>query len=390
MSCRSEAPGADPSAVANAIEGASLVQLLPRPDGDALAAAGILARALEGHSIPYQIAPAATREARIERAQASDTAAVTVALGSLAAVDHSLSAADGTVSIDAAAIADRLGAAYPPELALAGSSAAGGVPGDDDSDWLLDRAKARGLTRRPGVAVPVDDLVDGLAHSLRCHAEWSGEPEAVASALTRLSLGGDPRQSDTFDESDHRTIASLAAIDATETETQERSAATIGRLLRPYATPAAPFETLGGYADVLDATARERPGVAVALAVGGDVREAALAAWRRHAQTVHQALEAASTGRYDGYVVARIDGSSVVSTAKLCRDVIAPEPVVVAVGATSVGIATRNGTDAAELTRELATALDGAATASSRYGYVEAAETPVDERHVVEIAREVL
>ncbi|MFB6160835.1 MAG: exonuclease RecJ, partial [Haloferacaceae archaeon] len=99
-----------------------------------------------------------------------------------------------------------------------------------------------------------------------------------------------------------------------------------------------PFATLGGYADVLDAVAREAPGVGVALALGGrgdvDPREAALEAWRRHATAVHGHLRAATTARYDGAYVARVETATLgrlVTAAGLLRDFRSPEPVALAV-----------------------------------------------------------
>jgi hypothetical protein len=287
-------------------------------------------------------------------------------------------------------VANELGVDVAPELALAGVIASGEVPGSDDTEWLLDRAKQRDLTRRPGVAVPVSDLVDGVAHSLLYHADWSGSRDAVATVLEEFAVDSDPRRGEEFDEDDHRAVASAVAIDATETTTPERAATTIGRALRPYVTRRGPFETLGGYADVLDAVARQQPGIAVAQAVGGDVREPALAAWRTHARQVHEAIETSSTGRYDGYVVARVGDAPVVSTAQLYRDTVAPEPLVVAVGTNTVGLAARHDTDARRPTEALTDALDGTTTATRRYGFVSTNSTGIDERTVIETLREVL
>jgi hypothetical protein len=388
-SCRSEPTATDVAAVARDLADASLVRLVPRPDGDAVAATGVLARALDHRSVPYQITPALTRQARRESIGRGDDATLSVALGPLTAADCSLGAGDGTLSSVAARVADELGAEVPSVLALAGAVAAGAVPGGDDTAWLLDHENGPERSPRPGVGVPTGDLVDGLAHTLLCHADWSGSPEATAAALDALSVDGDPRQAATLDEDDHRTIASLVSIDATDTARPERAATTIGRVLRPYVTPEGPFETLGGYADVLDAVSRAQPGVAAALAVGGDCRESALAAWRAHASKAHDGLRAASIGRYDGYVVARVDGAPVVSTAQLCRDVAAPEPLAVAVDADAVGLAARPETDAIRPTEALAEALDGAVTATARYGFVTTDGTAVDERTVIDTLREV-
>jgi len=383
---RPSVPSADVEAIAEQLTSASLVRLLPRPDGDAVAAAGVIARALDQLGTPFQVSTGQTRDARAEHVDRGDDAMLSVAVGPLEVSDLSIPAGQTPLAVVATEVAEELGATYPPELALAGVVAAGRSPGSDDHG-LLEQAHERGLARRPGVAVPTTDLADGIAHSLLVHAPWSGSREAAAAALGSLGLDGKPTDSATLDEHDHRTIASLVAIEATDAPAPERAAETIGRVVAPYATPQAPFETLGGYADVLDAVARERPGLATGFAIGGDVREQVLDAWRAHARLVHAGLEASSTGRYDGYVVVRLDDTPVVSAAKLCRDVAAPEPLVVAVGTDTVGIAAQQGADTTSVTHAIANAIGGSVTAASQYGFV-SSEAPIDERAVIETVRE--
>jgi hypothetical protein len=386
-SCRPGPSSAAVEAIAERLASASLVRFLCRPDGDAVAATGVLARVLDQLGTPFQVSTGTTRRPREDHCDRGDDSTLTVGIGPLETAEVSLSGETVPLSVLAASVAEELDTDVSPELALAGVVAAGRAPGSSALD-LLDRAHERGLARRPGVAVPPTDLTDGIAHSMWFHATWSGSPEETRAALDDLALDGTPTESGTLDEDDHRTIASRVSIEATDTPAPQRAAETIGRAVAPYATPQGPFETLGGYADVLDAVARERPGVATALAVGGDVRETALDAWRAHARRVHEGLRTATTGRYDGYVVARIDDAPVVSTAQLCRDVAAPEPLVVAVDTDMIGLAARNEADAAPVTRAVADAIDGTTTATGRYGLV-VSDGPVDERTVIDTVREV-
>ncbi len=120
----------------------------------------------------------------------------------------------------------------------------------------------------------------------------------------------------------------------------QRAATAVERALRPYRTDG-PFATLGGYADVLDALAERAPGVAVALVVGSNSREAALEHWRDHGRASHAAVREATTARYSGVLVARTDGP-LASVARLLRDFRSPEPTVLAV---SEGTAATAATD---------------------------------------------
>jgi hypothetical protein len=101
--------------------------------------------------------------------------------------------------------------------------------------------------------------------------------------------------------------------------------------VRPYHVEG-PFETLGGYADVLTALADRAPGLAVALIVGSDSRAAALEVWRTHGRAVHAAVRDADTARYSGLIVGRVTEPTA-TVARLLRDYRAPEPAVLAVGA---------------------------------------------------------
>jgi hypothetical protein len=200
--------------------------------------------------------------------------------------------------------------------------------------------------------VPTTDRVDGLAHSTLVTGPFSGTVESAGELLA--DIDGDPT-----DEGTHRTVGSLVALAvAGDPEGTDRGAEAVERVLRPYV--GGPFETIGGYADVLDAVARERPGLAVALAVGGADTETALRTWRDHGRQAHAALQNAKTGRYDGLFVVRCDGPAPVDTvARLVRDFRSPEPVVLVVGDGEAAAVGPGDAAVGETTRTGALAVDG-------------------------------
>ncbi|WP_418284382.1 exonuclease RecJ [Halorubrum sp. DTA46] len=374
-----------PDALADVLVDAPFVRLVATDDGDALAAAGLLARALRAVGTPFQV--------RISRdpvpVASDDTVAVTIGT---TRGPHAIPGAARPASVDAFATARALGVDPDPVVALAGVVAAGSVPGTDGSGDALDAADSAGsIRRRPGVALPTADLADGLAASTLIRVPYSGDSDAASDAVNGLGLPAD------LDADAHRRLASLVAVDVADADgASARAASAVERALRPYAIAenAAPFETVGGYADVLDALAREAPGTGVALALDADssetLRTAALDAWRTHGVAAHRALDAATISRYDGCVVARLDvagdgddtdgrdddasTAAVLSTvARLVRDFRSPEPVAVAVDESSGTLAAaataggRTADDAAtepiglgDACRSVATEFDGA------------------------------
>ncbi|WP_207590260.1 exonuclease [Halomontanus rarus] len=365
---------ADVESLAAAVESADFVRVIARADGDSLAASGVLARALDRRTIPFQVSVATTIGERTTRATDGDDLTLVVGVSD-ASSDRTrhLESSDRPTSLLACDLVGELedegeaeqekeqeqeGTAGPdPVLALAGAFAAGVEPGAGETEWLLESAIDRGLVvRRPGVAVPTDDLADGLAYTTQCRAPWSGDLESVRGVLEDIGLSqSNSRSSDGSDsdidadsntvleDDDHRRLGSVVALDVVGHEdVSTRGATAIGRLLRPYETPTASagFTTIGGYADVLEATAEHAPGLGVALAMGHDVRESALEVWRDHGRRAHAALDAASTGRYDGLFVVGIDDGPVESVARLAAAFRSPEPLVLAIGDGEAAVAT--------------------------------------------------
>jgi hypothetical protein len=349
-----------PADVAAQLQAATFVRLLPRRDGDAVAAAGLLADALD---VPYQIRPVATEAERGDAAAAGDPEDTVVCLGGTPTVDAdaALAATDGPVSPAAYAVATTVGRSPDPVLALAGCVAGGRPP--DAADLALEAAQDAGLVdRRAGVAVPTDDVADGLANTTLVYSTLSGD---VGAARERLA---DCDRAERVDE--RQAVASLLALASVESEAATpRAATTVERALRPYATPDARFATVGGYADVLDAAARSRPGLAVGLAVGGDVRETALEAWRAHGQTVHAALDAEADHHDDLAVVyANVAPAHAESVARCYRDFRADRATVLVIGDAVAGVATDEGAPA--IVEAARSAMAGAGSATADTGLV--------------------
>jgi hypothetical protein len=340
--------------IARQLRDSGFVRLVAAANGDAIAAAGQLARALDGMTIPYQ-----TSVSRVPTTAKRDTDAdMTVALGRHSAhADVTIGVESRSASRAAYAIADELDAETTQllPLALAGIIAAGNYPDGE----VLSQANSHGIERRPGVAIPTDTVVDGLAHSLLVHAPFSGDTERVTDAFSDLPAG----------EDSHRMLASLVALAVAEDDDGTvRGATRIERFLRPLA--GGPFGTIGGYADVLDATAREQPGVALSVAFGHDDHEAALTAWRQHARRAHEAVQSAKTGRYDGLFVARCDKNVPVGTvARLLQDFRSPEPCVLVVAdGQAVAVTPGEGQDIGKQMAETAATVDGVGAGTVTHG----------------------
>ncbi|WP_158057465.1 exonuclease RecJ [Halorussus halophilus] len=348
------------SDVAAVLGESAFVRVLTRADGDCLAAAGLLAHALREQGVPYQVRVArfgATSEASAE----SDDTIVTVGLD--CAADATLESDATPASVTAFDAANELEASPDVTLALAGVIAGGHPPGAGESAHLLESG---GFEQRPGVGIPTDDLADGLAHTTLAHADYSGDAGAVQATLAELGLPAE------LDESAHRKIASefaLATIDAPQANA--RAADAVERALRPHETPAGPFATLEGYADVLDSVARERPGTGVALALGHEARDPALAAWRDHAQAAHAALAEGTTGRYDGLFVLRTEDAPVETVARLLRDFRSPEPIALVVGDGVAAAAASEDCGVGATMSDAAGATEGTGGGTARRGYAE-------------------
>lgn len=317
-----------PSDVARRCNEAGFVRVMAAADGDAVAAAGLLGRAMTAAGIPFHAS--VHRVADVTR---STDAGLTVGLG----CDRGDIALTGVpVSSTAYEIAAELGSDPDPILALAGVIAAGMAPAEE-AEGLLETATESGLVeRQPGVVIPTTDLIDGLAHSTMIHTSFSGDVDSAGTILADIDRG----------EADRRHLASLVALAGID-DAPPRAASAVERAIRPLETDE-PFATVGGYADVLEASANEQPGTALALALGHGGRAGALETWRDHATRVHAAVRSADFARHRGLVVVRTDTGAVRTIARLVLNYRSPEPIVVVTTDDAAGIAT-DGTPARSL-----------------------------------------
>ncbi|MFB6109650.1 MAG: hypothetical protein ABEJ60_02095 [Halodesulfurarchaeum sp.] len=310
----------EPAGLAGELRGAHLVRIVSRADGDGLAAAAILGRALGELGIPrhLSLSPAAAGAApRLEEAGTP----VTLGFPDLNRTCRSASAARCAYDV-----ARELGIEPDPGLALAGSVAAGVEP----QGRPLEAGRERGMSTRPGLAIPTGDLATGLAHTGYLHASFSGDVAAARDFLAELGLpeepGADARE----------RLASAVALDATDAPTS-RAATAIERALAPRTSPTA-FETIGGYADVLTAAAALEPGRALAALLGSADRETLLDLWTEYGAALHEGVEAVTA---DGAVATgRVEAIPPREVARLARDFAVAADRVYVVGPDSLALAT--------------------------------------------------
>ncbi len=236
-----------------------------------------------------------------------------------------------------------------------------------ESEWILETAQERGLVeQRPGSQFQLG-IRSTESHTRRVSARRG---LAIRTRFETLESADVPVDSVTdLDGDDQRAIGSLVALDAVGTDEATATAAeSVERVLRPYATPDGPFETVGGYADVLEASARTEPGTGAAFAMGHGAREPTLDAWREHGRNAHDALSAASTGRYDGLFVVGVDDGPVETVARIAAAYRSPEPAALAVGNGEVGLVTRARDSIAATVERIARDLADATLDSSEAG----------------------
>lgn len=354
-----EPPTAD--SIATTLREAAFVRLLAEADGDSLAATGLLARALSQQGTPFQASVITT--GRTEPTATDDT--TTVFIGQEAAADVALLTGGQPASEAAFEACRELGSEPDPVLALAGMFAASGFEGSTAFESAREQEL---IEQRPGVAIPVADVTDGLAHTTLAHAPFSGDIEATEAPLD----GGDVTDTD----DNRRRIASLLALSvASAEESTPRAAETIERALGPYAiterasSVGAAFETVGGFADVLSATADEQPGTGLALALGHDVCETALSVWRTHGKRAHAALREATTERHRNVFVAHVGADAPLpTTARLLRDFRSPESIALAVTETDAAAAACDDSTIGQRMADAGAAAGGAGDGCARRG----------------------
>lgn len=290
----------EPDGIAGRLRDAEFVHLVAHRNGDALAATGLLCRALDDRNVPYQVSFAETPQSAEDRLT-SDATVVSVGLEG---VGRALQF-DGPMAERAYQAATALDADTDPMLAIAGLVAAGETP----SEQLMGDARDAGAKRSPGIGIPTTDLETGLAYSGQIHADFSADESATESYLDDFD-----RPNDGDDEA-RRTIASAVAVDVTDTACADRSVAGVSNALAPLS--GGPFETTTGYADVLEALARETPGLGCRFVLGHADREIVLETWKQFTAGVHRALDESDLSTDGDLCVASVGGTDPWSVARL-------------------------------------------------------------------------
>ncbi len=273
----------EPADLASHLRGADLVRVVGGGGGGRPAPRAPLAPPLAYHRTPSPLSLSPAGEAAPPRPEAAGTA---VALGF---EDVDQSCLGDSAALCAFETAQELGTEPDPGLALAGATCAGVPP----QDPALEAAQDRGLTERPGLAIPTADVTEGLAYTGLLHADFSGDEDATRAFLSELDLP------EPLDAAAHRQLASAVALEATDTPTGERAPMAIADAFGPLTSPTA-FETIGGYADVLDAAATTDPAAALTALLGDRDEAALLDLWREYGTALHDAVAALPTG--DGAV----------------------------------------------------------------------------------------
>ena len=361
---------------AAAIRESGFVRVVSHADGAGLAAAGVLARGLDDVSVGFQVSVAQTDARAATKLADADEESETVAFGFDAdelterddAVSVTHAACGGDVVREAASIVRELGASPFKPLVLAGLRSAGEIPTEDDAEF----------ERRPGVGIPTEDLGDGLAHSTLLHGAFSGDESRAGATLAELGLPAD------LDESARRRVASFVSLDATTGPAPERTTGALQRALHPHVHPECEYATIEGLGDVLDALARDVPGLGVATAIGGLDRTTALEAWRQASEAVHTAIahSGVSSDSGDHVVSCSVTEADPVAVARLLRDFVTGAPNVFVAGEDGGALATTE-VDAREtLASADADAVGGTDTLA--YATVEGGETPADALDALE------
>lgn len=314
-----------PERLAGVLQDAEFVALIARADGAGAAAAGLLAGAADTMEIPYHVSLVETVGGARERAGGVEETTAVVAIGHpLEEVDHTV--AGDSVTATAYETVMAMDQESNPAVALAGAVAAGGHTANIPA--AQSELQESGYRRQPGVATPGVALEDALAFSTLYHGPASGRPDEASALLDELRS-----------EPDGRAVASAVALSVAGDDDRPASVSqTVECFLHPLETDAE-WGSIEALADLLEATARMEPGLAVMLALGEADLTTVRTVWRRHGEEVHTAVREASMARYEGVVEATTPAPAA-SVARLLRDCRAPEPAALVSGEDQVALAT--------------------------------------------------
>lgn len=328
---------------------ASFVELRVAPSVDALAGAGMLTAALEARGVPFH--------ARVDTGNDNGSSEAGAFLGTNEAPDGQIHIPHGEV------------AAATTQVAHAWET--------EDVAGLQDSAAVFGELRRDdrttdGLGVPLDDTVDGLAHSTLVHGPFSGDEEESAAMYDRVD--GDPVD-----------LASLVTLE-TIGGAGPHAASALERFLAPIRTPDGPFATAAGTADVLDVLGEVNPGLGLALVCGQrDARKTAIRTWKRVATDIHARAESVSPASDAAIATLDSDVPAPAALARVVRDYRTTAPATLVTGPDTIGIAS-----SAVSTMTLASAVTEHATSVVPRGNGRVSATRPDELDaIVSAIREV-
>ena len=358
-------------AVATLLRDAEFVHLVGRTDGDALAAAGILGNALDALDTPYQVSlasSAADAEDRLLDGGSAIGLGLDVGTAALTAGSVALGAFETAVGLDTDT-ADDLDP--DPILAIAGAVAGGFAP----QGPALEAAQNQGVERRPGLGLPTADIGAGLAYSGWLHGSFSGDEQAAGAFLAELDLPAE------LDADAHTRLASAVALDVTDSE--DGAVDSLDRVLAPLGG-AAPFETVGGYGDVLDALATSDPGTGLSFVLGYADRSDAVDVWKEAGERLHRTLERLSVSSTGDIAAGSVENVAPSRVARLARDFRITESSVLVSGPDSIALATAED-DAREL---LGAVFDPSrVSGTSRLAIVDETADPMDVTEDIQEAR---
>lgn len=312
----------EPAGLVSAVTSSQRLSVRVRPTGEAVAAAGLLARTARRLDTPFHLRPTrrptvtpdgttvlvgypdgvepsheSAGDADADGTSAGKTSDADTPNGDLTYVQPGPEPASVRVAEQL-----RAGGIEPdPVLTLAGAVAGGSQPAGEP---LEAAERADRLHRRPGVGVPTPDLATGLAYTTSLRLPVSNDPDAARELLETVGVAAEATPESL------RRLASVVALDATSLDDErrpaERAVEATERTLHPHVTDE-PFGSVEGYADVLETLAAADPGLALAAALEPEaVADRALDCWQTHGERVHAAVGDARSARYDGVFVLRV------------------------------------------------------------------------------------
>jgi hypothetical protein len=184
-------PATDPAPtdVAGDLREAPFVRLVATQTGDSLAAAGLIARALQAVGTPFKVETNSPSSGSVSP-DSGPADAICVAIGQTATdAEASIPGSPQPACTTAYTVACELelDGKSDPVLALAGCEAAGSIPGSDGSETALAAAEdSDQVSRQPGVAVPTRVWARDLSASTLLRMSGSGDTDRRAIYSTVL------------------------------------------------------------------------------------------------------------------------------------------------------------------------------------------------------------